>query len=62
MWLGVTHIVWLGVLYLYSYIGRNVTFKGTVIIIATDNNTIMIPDGSCLLDKVITGSLRILDH
>jgi UTP--glucose-1-phosphate uridylyltransferase len=44
------------------YIGNNVTLKGTVIIIAVDGSVIMIPDGSVLVDKVVTGNLRILDH
>ena len=44
------------------YIGANVTLKGTVIIIAVDGSVIMIPDGSVLVDKVVTGNLRILDH
>ena len=33
-----------------------------VIIIAVDGSVIMIPDGSVLVDKVVTGNLRILDH
>jgi UTP--glucose-1-phosphate uridylyltransferase len=44
------------------YIGSNVTLSGTVIIIAVDGSVIMIPDGSVLVDKVVTGNLRILDH
>lgn len=44
------------------YIGANVTLSGTVIIIAVDGSVIMIPDGSVLVDKVVTGNLRILDH
>jgi UTP--glucose-1-phosphate uridylyltransferase len=44
------------------YIGSNVTLTGTVIIIAVDGSVIMIPDGSVLVDKVVTGNLRILDH
>eukprot|EP00603_Paraphysomonas_imperforata_P010100 CAMPEP_0114462394 /NCGR_PEP_ID=MMETSP0104-20121206/6806_1 /TAXON_ID=37642 ORGANISM="Paraphysomonas imperforata, Strain PA2" /NCGR_SAMPLE_ID=MMETSP0104 /ASSEMBLY_ACC=CAM_ASM_000202 /LENGTH=308 /DNA_ID=CAMNT_0001635271 /DNA_START=175 /DNA_END=1101 /DNA_ORIENTATION=+ len=44
------------------FIGKNVTLKGTVIIIAVDGSVIMIPDGSVLVDKVVTGNLRILDH
>jgi hypothetical protein len=33
-----------------------------VIIIAVDGSVIMIPDGAVLIDKVVTGNLRILDH
>ena len=33
-----------------------------VIIIAVDGSVIMIPDGSELVDKVVTGNMRILDH
>jgi len=43
-------------------IGRKVVFKGTVIIVAAEGDKIDIPDGSELEDKVVTGSLRILDH
>jgi len=44
------------------YFGRDVTLKGTVIIVANEGSAIMIPDGSVLEDKVITGNLSILDH
>jgi len=44
------------------FIGRGVVLKGTVIIVAQDGCRIDIPDGSILEDKVVTGSLRILDH
>ncbi|WBW75557.1 UTP-glucose-1-phosphate uridylyltransferase Fyu1 [Schizosaccharomyces osmophilus] len=43
-------------------IGRNVTLKGTVIIVASDSNTIDIPNGSVLENCVITGNLNILEH
>jgi len=43
-------------------VGRKVVFKGTVIIVAAEGDKIDIPDGSILEDKVVTGSLRILDH
>eukprot|EP00040_Diaphanoeca_grandis_P009660 m.49649 g.49649 ORF g.49649 m.49649 type:complete len:530 (-) comp21080_c0_seq1:304-1893(-) len=42
--------------------GRNVTLKGTVIIICNEGEHIDIPDGSVLENKIITGNLRILDH
>jgi hypothetical protein len=44
-------------LYCLQLLGIN-----TVIIIAVDRSVIMIPDGSVLVDKVVTGNLRILDH
>ncbi|CAM9759988.1 unnamed protein product [Chrysoparadoxa australica] len=42
--------------------GANVTLKGTVIIVANDGSTIMLPDGTVLCDKVVTGNLCVLDH
>jgi UTP--glucose-1-phosphate uridylyltransferase len=42
--------------------GTNVTLKGTVIIVSNEGSIIMIPDGTVLKDKVVTGNLRILDH
>eukprot|EP00611_Tribonema_gayanum_P022569 TRINITY_DN454_c2_g1_i1.p1 TRINITY_DN454_c2_g1~~TRINITY_DN454_c2_g1_i1.p1 ORF type:complete len:522 (+),score=137.97 TRINITY_DN454_c2_g1_i1:214-1779(+) len=42
--------------------GTNITLKGTVIIVANEGSIIMIPDGTVLKDKVVTGNLRILDH
>lgn len=44
------------------YFGKNITLKGTVIIVANPSSRIDIPSGSLLEDKVITGDLRILDH
>jgi len=43
-------------------VGRQVVLKGTVIIVAAEGDKIDIPDGAILEDKVVTGSLRILDH
>merc|ERR1711879_1089642 len=43
-------------------IGKNVTLKGTVIIVANHGNRIDIPDGAILENKVVSGNLRILDH
>ncbi|KEY82611.1 UTP glucose 1 phosphate uridylyltransferase Ugp1 [Aspergillus fumigatus] len=43
-------------------LGRNVTLKGTVIIVATEGSTIDIPPGSVLENCVVQGSLRILEH
>jgi UTP--glucose-1-phosphate uridylyltransferase len=42
--------------------GKDVTLKGTVIIVANHGSRIDIPSGSVLEDKVVTGNLRILDH
>lgn len=42
--------------------GKNVTLKGTVIIIADENSVINIPDGSILDDKIVYGNLPILEH
>ncbi|EDQ85373.1 uncharacterized protein MONBRDRAFT_38883 [Monosiga brevicollis MX1] len=42
--------------------GKNVILRGTVIIIAQENDSIDIPQGSVLENKIVTGNLRILDH
>lgn len=42
--------------------GRNVTLKGTVIIIANHGERIDLPSGSILENKIVSGNLRILDH
>lgn len=42
--------------------GPGVILKGTVIIVANPGSTIMIPDGSILENKVITGNLFVMDH
>lgn len=42
--------------------GANVTLRGTVIIVANEGDHIDIPSGATLENKVVTGSLRILDH
>jgi len=44
------------------YLGRGVTLKGTVIIVATEGSTIDIPPGSILENVVVQGSLRLLEH
>jgi len=43
-------------------LGRNVTLKGTVIIVANEGSTIDIPPGSILENVVVQGSLRLLEH
>lgn len=43
-------------------LGRNVTLKGTVIIVVNDNESIDIPNGAVLENVVVTGNLRILEH
>ncbi|KAK9474572.1 UTP--glucose-1-phosphate uridylyltransferase family [Dipodascopsis tothii] len=42
--------------------GKNVTLKGTVIIVCSDGQKIDIPNGSVLENVVITGNLSILEH
>jgi UTP--glucose-1-phosphate uridylyltransferase len=42
--------------------GRNVSVKGTVIIIANHGDRIDIPQGAILENKIVSGNLRILDH
>ncbi|KAA8896553.1 hypothetical protein TRICI_006863 [Trichomonascus ciferrii] len=43
-------------------LGKNVTLKGTVIIVCEEGNKIDIPNGAVLENVVITGSLSILEH
>lgn len=43
-------------------LGRNVTLKGTVIIVCNDGDKIDIPNGSVLENVVVTGNLTILEH
>ncbi|EME83487.1 uncharacterized protein MYCFIDRAFT_88125 [Pseudocercospora fijiensis CIRAD86] len=43
-------------------LGRGVILKGTVIIVATEGQTIDIPPGSVLENVVVQGSLRLLEH
>ncbi|CAI6373235.1 unnamed protein product [Macrosiphum euphorbiae] len=42
--------------------GRNVSLKGTVIIIANHGDKIDIPSNATLENKIVSGNLRILDH
>ena len=42
--------------------GKNVSLKGTVIIIANHGDRIDIPSGSVLENKIVSGNLRILEH
>ncbi|XP_031732509.1 UTP--glucose-1-phosphate uridylyltransferase-like isoform X2 [Anarrhichthys ocellatus] len=42
--------------------GKNVSVKGTVIIIANHGDRIDIPAGAMLENKIVSGNLRILDH
>ncbi|KII65702.1 UTP--glucose-1-phosphate uridylyltransferase [Thelohanellus kitauei] len=41
---------------------RNLTFKGTVIILAQHGEHIDIPRGTILENKIVSGNLRIVDH
>lgn len=42
--------------------GKNVSLRGTVIVIANHGDRINIPAGSILENKIVSGNLRILDH
>lgn len=42
--------------------GRNITLRGTVIIIADDESVINIPDGAILDDNILFGNLPIIEH
>ncbi|XP_019881433.1 UTP--glucose-1-phosphate uridylyltransferase isoform X2 [Aethina tumida] len=42
--------------------GRDVSLKGTVIIIANHGDRIDIPPGAVLENKIVSGNMRILDH
>ncbi|XP_054710547.1 UTP--glucose-1-phosphate uridylyltransferase-like [Uloborus diversus] len=42
--------------------GKDVSLKGTVIVIANHGDRIDIPPGSILENKIVSGNLRILDH
>jgi len=42
--------------------GRDVSLKGTVIIIANHGDRIDIPSGAVLENKIVSGNMRILDH
>ncbi|BHF58254.1 UTP--glucose-1-phosphate uridylyltransferase [Sparganum proliferum] len=44
------------------YVGRDVSLKGTVIIIANHGDKICVPPGSMLENKIVSGNLHILDH
>jgi UTP--glucose-1-phosphate uridylyltransferase len=44
------------------WFGKGVRLAGTCIIVANEGNKIMIPDGTSLENKLITGSLSIIDH
>lgn len=43
-------------------LGKNVSLKGTVIIVCNDGQKIDIPNGSVLENVVVTGNLTILEH
>jgi len=42
--------------------GRNITLRGTVIIVANPGEHIIIPDGAVLENKVVSGNLNIVEH
>lgn len=43
-------------------LGKNISLRGTVIIVAGSGEHIDIPSGAVFENKIITGSLRVLDH
>ncbi|KAF7315545.1 UTP--glucose-1-phosphate uridylyltransferase [Mycena indigotica] len=43
------------------YIGRNVTLRGTVIILANEGQRITIPDGAVLVDRLVNGNLTVIE-
>lgn len=43
-------------------LGKNITLKGTVIIVCNEGDKIDIPNGAILENVVVTGSLSILEH
>ena len=44
------------------FLGKDVTLRGTVIIVCSDGHKIDIPNGSILENVVVTGNLQILEH
>jgi len=44
------------------WFGRNITLRGTVIIVANDGSRIDLPDGSILENKLVSGNVSIIDH
>ena len=44
------------------WIGKGVRLAGTCIIVANEGSKIMIPDGTNLENKLVTGNLNIIDH
>jgi len=44
------------------WFGKNITLRGTVIIVANEGNRIDLPDGSILENKLVSGNVSIIDH
>jgi UTP--glucose-1-phosphate uridylyltransferase len=44
------------------WIGKGVRLAGTCILVANEGSKIMIPDGTNLENKLVTGNLNIIDH
>ena len=42
--------------------GADVTLRGSVVIVASENATLMIPDGARFEDQIVSGHLTVLDH
>ncbi|TFY83006.1 hypothetical protein EWM64_g1009 [Hericium alpestre] len=43
------------------YFGRNVTLRGTVIVVANEGQSIYIPDGCILENRLLSGNLNMID-
>jgi UTP--glucose-1-phosphate uridylyltransferase len=43
------------------YFGRNVTLRGTVIVVANEGQRIDIPDGCILENRLLSGNLNMID-
>ncbi|KAJ6499165.1 UTP-glucose-1-phosphate uridylyltransferase [Mycena sanguinolenta] len=43
------------------YFGRDVTFRGTVVVIANEGQTIHIPDGCLLENRLLLGNLNVIE-
>jgi len=43
------------------HFGRNVTLRGTVIVVASEGQRIDIPDGSFLEDRLLSGNLNVIE-
>ena len=44
------------------HFGRDISLRGTVIVVASEGGRIDVPAGSSLENKVVSGSLRVYEH